>query len=167
MLWASRLGVEGDYPEASLEQHQAADTVKQKIGTFKQSRSLPSTYLPLHRWGTGRGLVTPGVRTHWHGATFPFRFSVLLREHAPSPSLPPATRSSQHASAVRSAADQCGRSSRGDWTTCSASRWGGAGNLAIGVSPAATRIGGSISVAVCSLRRSTPARSRASSAACK
>ena len=64
MLWASRLGVEGDYPEASLEQHQAADAVQQKIGTFKQSRSLPSTYLPLHRWGTGRGLVTPGVRTH-------------------------------------------------------------------------------------------------------
>ena len=56
----------------------ALRSLQQKIGTFKQSRSLPSAYLPFNDGETGRGLVTPGIRTHWHGATFPFRFSVLL-----------------------------------------------------------------------------------------
>ena len=46
--------------------------LQQKIGTFKQSPSLPDAYLPLTT-GTERELATPGVRTHlaWCGIPFP------------------------------------------------------------------------------------------------
>jgi hypothetical protein len=47
--------------------------LQQKIGAFKQSRSLPRAYLSLHRRGPGRGLATPGIRTRlaWCGIPLP------------------------------------------------------------------------------------------------
>ena len=49
----------------------------QKIGTFKQSRSLPSAYLPFIDGGQEGVWSRQGSGPIWHGATFPFRFSNL------------------------------------------------------------------------------------------
>jgi hypothetical protein len=74
----------------------------QKIGTFKQSRSLPSAYLPFIDGGQEGDWSRQGSGPIWHGATFPFRFSNLPTGNAATDYFSPHSRISfqRHSSAV-------------------------------------------------------------------
>ena len=75
--WAQRVIIRRGASGNSVKQ------LQQKIGTFKQSPSLPNAYLPFNDGGRKGNWPRQGSGPIWHGVAFPFHFSLLLRGHAP------------------------------------------------------------------------------------